>query len=98
MARTTARVYTQRYNARTAGGSIHAHIVTSIVECECGCVQEELFPAALAVADDIRCSPEDLAAGRVGRARLGYRSVGADGTYATQLPRQGDGRFGNRVR
>ena len=81
MSQQRTRIYVQRYNARGGPQGAHAHVVTSIVECDCGCVQEELFPAPMAVADDIRCTPEDFAAGRVGRDRLGYRSRDTDPVY-----------------
>lgn len=83
--RSTARIYVSTVRPRTKSGGHHQHTVTQLVECPCGCLQEELFPldGSLPYADYDATTIAAL--GVSARAALGHRVVGTDGTAA--LPR-----------
>lgn len=65
------RIFTTRVNAQTKDIGFHEHVITQIIECECGCTQEELFPIQLVVADEIYCGTDRVEIRQHINARLG---------------------------
>lgn len=77
----TAREFRSRVQALSKAGYRHGHKVAILVEFDCGCTQEELFPLDLIYAHETVSPPPDYDLGVEARKRLGHSSGGTGTPY-----------------
>lgn len=73
---TSARIFHQTVEGQSKAGWRHKHSVTTLVECDCGCAQEELFPMELVYTSPPEVRRPTPADGADARDRLGAPLVG----------------------